>query len=118
MTAAYEPLKTTRLEIVDEGGHVRAVVGDLAPDSSVVGLALFDDDGRERMSLSLAPEGPSISLAVGGNVVLQIGVYDAVPTAFEPGPYIVLTDRDGATALKCHVAPDGSVEFVAPGLDG
>jgi hypothetical protein len=45
-------VRGTRFELVDEAGRVRAVLGDLGspdPDYEVVGLALVDADGRQRV---------------------------------------------------------------------
>lgn len=107
-----EVLSAGRFELVDASGRVRAVVGNLAGVGTEwsPGVALYDAEGHERVSLLLTDAGPVLSFAEGGNVVFEQGVFDRDhPGA---GPFLVLCDRDGQPGWGVRLDPDGRPTFV------
>lgn len=105
-----------RFELVDPQGRVRAVVGDASgeADEWIPGLSLLDEEGRLRATLLVCRGGAVLSFIAEGNVVAELGVGDS-PAAFEPGPYVVLCDANGATAWRANVDRDGQVYITQPG---
>jgi hypothetical protein len=105
-------VRATRVEVVDGDGRVRAVLGDLGspdPTSSVLGFALLDDDGNQRVWLALDATGPNLVFDLGGNAVLTLGVNDPAPDALHVGAYLHVADIDGAAVLGWRIEDDGSV---------
>ena len=95
-----ECVRTSRLEIVDEGGRLRAVLGCLpSPDRTmpVFGLAILDpdDQSRPRTWLSIDRTGPKLVFDLAGNDVLTLGVHDPTDDATRIGAFAVLTDEEG-----------------------
>lgn len=113
-TPTTEPgvVRATRVEVVDEGGRIRAVLGPLDtpnPAAPVFGLALLDGDGRPRVWLSLDATGPAVVFDLAGNNIITLGVNDATPDALHVGGYLHVTDLDGTPVLGWQVEEDGSV---------
>lgn len=114
-TAAEIPsvLRSTRFEVTDEHGIVRAVLGRLPdPDETappVFGLSLLDAEGRGRVWLALWPDGPKLEFTQGGNAAIELGVADPVLDVVRPGAFCHLNDGTGTSRLSWRVAPDGSL---------
>ena len=105
-------VRATRFELVDTLGHVRAILGDLGspdPETTVLGLALLDGDGRQRVWLALDATGPNLVFDLAGNAVLTVGVNDPAPDALHVGAYLHVADIDGTAVLGWRVEDDGSV---------
>ena len=105
-------VRTRRLEIVDDNDRVRVVVGRLGTggrDEAVIGIAVLDGRGSSRVSLSLDACGPALVFGQDGNNVVYLGVDDGETEAANPGPYVELCDREGATAIGWRVDRDGTV---------
>lgn len=105
-------VRATRVEVVDPGGRIRAVLGPLDtpnPASPVFGLALLDDGGRPRVWLSLDPNGPAAVFDLAGNNIITLGVNDPTPDALHVGGYLHVTDVDGTPVFGWQVEEDGSV---------
>lgn len=87
-----ETIRTPGIEIVDNNGRVRAVLGAAAGDT--FGLTLYDEHGSARASFVMVQYGSLLSLSIGGNTALELGAFsdegeDGEP---EPGPYLVMLD--------------------------
>ncbi|HVE45325.1 MAG TPA: hypothetical protein VNA57_01070 [Acidimicrobiales bacterium] len=116
-SAAIECLRTRRVEVVDDHGSVRAVIGDLAGrDADVFGIAIYDASGSERANLALAEGGPLLSFSAHGDDALVIGVDDPGTTAMRPGPYVELISRAGGVAVGWRVDDEsGAVDYESVG---
>lgn len=104
-------VRATRVEVVDPGGRVRAVLGSLDtpnPAMPVFGLALVDEGGRPRVWLSLDDNGPAAVFDLAGNNIITLGVNDPTPDALHVGGYLHVTDLDGTPVLGWQVDEDGS----------
>jgi hypothetical protein len=111
-TTAPGVIRTTRVELVDQDGAVRAVLGQLdSPDprAPVFGLALLDEAGRQRVWLSLDGSGPALVFDLAGNNVITLGVNDPTADALHVGGYLHVADLDGTPVLGWQVEEDGSV---------
>ena len=105
-------VRTTRIELVDEAGRVRAVLGRLdtsEPGTPAFGLALLDEAGCQRAWLTLERDGPVLAFDLAGNCVLTLGVDDPIDEDFRVGAYLHMADRSGNTVLGWHVEEDGVV---------
>ncbi|HVF76291.1 MAG TPA: hypothetical protein VM938_14745 [Acidimicrobiales bacterium] len=114
MTTNHETrsVSVNRIEIVDAGGRVRLVLGDIGnPErpGEVFGVALLDDDGHQRAWLALDHHGPVLGLDRNGNAVLELGVDDGVGEVVRSGPYFHLGDADGRPVVGWQVDDDGVV---------
>jgi hypothetical protein len=104
-------LRVRRIEVVDDRGRTRAVVGDIgaaAQPEQVFGIALVDLDGRHRAWLSLDEHGTVLAFDRTGNTVLELGVDDG-GEAVHPGAYVQLSDVQGRPALGWRVDDAGEV---------
>ena len=111
-TAVPGVVRATRVEVVDPGGRIRAVLGPLDtpnPAAPVFGLALLDEGGRPRVWLSLDATGPAAVFDLAGNNIITLGVNDPTPDALHVGGYLHVTDLDGTPVLGWQVEEDGSV---------
>lgn len=94
--AAAPPVRSSRFELVDTEGRVRAVLGDIWQRGDYTpGLAVFDRRGHERVSVALHPTGPQLSFGLHGNCVLLVGVDDPGSESRPGGAYITLETSDG-----------------------
>lgn len=104
-------IRTRRIEVLDGKGRPRVVLGDLsggAPPEQVFGLALLDQDGRQRAWLAIHDHGATLAFDRVGNTVLELGVDDG-EEAMTPGVYVQFSDDDGRPALGWRVDGDGEV---------
>jgi hypothetical protein len=105
-------VRASRVEVVDEGGEVRAVLGPLEtpdPTTPVFGLALLDPHGRARVWLSVDANGPTQVFDLAGNNIVSLGVNDPTADALHVGGYLHMTDLDGTPVLGWQVEEDGGV---------
>lgn len=95
--------------VTDPRGRTRVLIGDVVPpgDEWRPGVAIYDEDGTERMSLLLGDAGPVLSYAAGRNTGLEVGVIDRHTEGSPPGPYLLAVDRDGDEAWSVRVTDDG-----------
>lgn len=110
-------VRTRRVEVVDEHGVVRAVIGGLVGgEADLFGIAIYDSSGGERATLALTEEGPLLGFSAHGDDALVLGVDDPRTTAMRPGPYLELINRAGDVALGWRVDDEsGTVEFAGMG---
>lgn len=107
-------LRTRRIEIVDECGLLRAVVGELppsrrgAPDKPDFGVVLLDRHGRRRAWFALGSHGPVLGFDEEGNTAVEVGVDDGSGDGVRTGAYLVLNDGTGDLAVGWSVNEDGS----------
>jgi hypothetical protein len=103
-------LRARRLELVDDRGRTRAVLGEMdglgGPDA--IGLTLLDADGRPRAWFHLEASGPLLGFDRAGNDALTLGVVDG-PDASVPGPFVAVSDEAGVPTLVVRVEADGSL---------
>jgi hypothetical protein len=95
-------LRARRFELVDNRGRVRAVLDDVStdPDQYGPGLTLFDEDGRVSIELVvLSAEGPQLSLAAGGNGMVEIEPQTSTPRTRGPNSPIACAPRVVAADL-------------------
>ena len=88
------------------------VVGNLGsadPNTNVLGLALLDQEGRQRLWLALDSTGLNMVFELGGNAVLTFGVNDPAPDALHVGAYLWVSDLDGTNVLGWRIEDGGSV---------
>jgi hypothetical protein len=105
-------ISVERVEIVDDGGRVRLVLGDIGnPDhpGEVFGIALLDDAGRQRAWLALDDSGVALALDRNGNAVVELGVDDGTGEVVRSGAYLHLSDGDGRPMVGWQVDDDGTV---------
>jgi hypothetical protein len=103
-------VRTQRLELVDDEGRVRIVVGNLAPaeeDRYSPGVSLRSAEGDERITLALGDDGPALRFTLAGDDALLVGVDDPSPDTTTTGPYLELLGRSGRVALGWRVSDDG-----------
>ena len=111
------PLRVRRLEVVDEQGRPRAVIGEVGSDGMghpTYGIELVDRLGHSRVSLAVDSTGPVLMFDQGGNNAIYLGVHDEETAAVTPGAYLSLCDSNGDLAIGCRVHLDGSVEIERP----
>lgn len=110
--AQLRPVSTDRVEVVDAGGRVRLVLGDIGhPErpGEVFGVALLDHTGRQRAWLALDDNGPAFGLDRHGNAVVELGVDDGTGDVVRRGAYFHLADADGRPVVGWQVDDDGTV---------
>ncbi len=107
-----EVLRARRFELVDDDGEVRAVLGQ---QGTAYGLTLYGEDPvqgqrslHRRADFAVGHAGPWMEMSLGGNTSLSMGVHDPIAENFYPGPYWVLCDQEGATALEARTDLDGT----------
>jgi hypothetical protein len=112
---AVDLVRSRRVELVDDAGRVRAILGNLGGEEerALFGLALVDDNGRQRVWLSLDENGPALAFDQSGNTAIHLGVNDAAPDATHVGAVLHLCDARGNPALSWRVEDDGSVTMRA-----
>ncbi len=95
----------------DARGRKRVFLGDLVGgnDEYRPGVAIYDEDGSERVALLLGDAGPALSYAVAGDTRLEVGVIDRGGEGTEPGPFITALDADGQVAWTVRMGDDGVV---------
>lgn len=115
--APTDVVRARRFELVDEGGKVRAVLGNLARDTDAdhwPGLVLRNSSGRDRAWLMVHNLGVELAFDLGGNTVAVLEVHDPGAETLNPGVSLTVCDADGAPVLGWHVNPQGDVEFRGP----
>lgn len=104
-------LRTRRIEIVDECGRTRVVVGEVPSptgEKSEFGVVILDHEGRRRAWLTLGQLGPALAFDHAGNASVELGVNDARSEALRTGAYLVLSDRTGGLSIGWWVEDDGT----------
>lgn len=106
-------VRARRVEVVDDRGLVRVLVGNLAGGhAEVFGIGVYDARGGERAALALGEPGPLLSFSLHGDDALVLGVDDPETTAMRPGPYLELLRRSGDVAVGWRVDDEsGAVEI-------
>ena len=109
--AAAEVVEAAGFLVRDARGRKRVFLGDLIGGDSEYhpGVAIYDEDGSERVALLLGDAGPVLSYAVAGDTRLEVGVIDRGGEGTEPGPFVTAMDRDGRVAWSVRVGDDGVV---------
>ena len=103
-------VRTTRLEIVDDAGRVRASFGDAADGAAgydSFGLVLYAPDGKRRAALSIDTTGPTLVFDQHGNNALSMGVDDPATEADPAGPYLSVLDGRGTSVFRVTVSDKG-----------
>lgn len=111
--APLDVLRARRVELVDDLGEARIVLGNLAldvDDDYWPGVAIRSPEGRDRAWLMLHADGVQLEFDMGGNVVAGLGVLDPGGESFDPGARLVLCDADGAVVVGWHISIDGTWE--------
>ncbi|HYD09119.1 MAG TPA: hypothetical protein VEA78_03370 [Acidimicrobiales bacterium] len=111
-------VRTRRLEVVDAGGRVRAVLGPAVVDGGGgegFGLWLRDDGGGARVWLGVDGAGAALAVGRDGTVVAGLGTIDPGPDAVHVGSHVFVADRDGRTAAGWYVHDVSGLHVV--GLD-
>jgi len=104
-------VRARRIEVVDDEGRPRAVVGRLEtpdPADEVFGIALLDAAGRLRLWLALDPTGPKQVFDLRGNIQLALGVNDPTPDALRVGAFLHVNDLDGLPVHSWEVDESGT----------
>lgn len=105
-------VRARRVEVVDDEGRLRAVLGEVARPAQQApsfGLVLYDEHGRARLWAAVEDTGPVLVLDQDGNVGVEVGVHDPNDDTDHVGAYIVLNDADGTPAAGWRVEADGTV---------
>lgn len=104
-TGTPEVVEAPGFMVRDPQGRTRVFIGDLSgtDDAWRPGVAIYDEQGTERVSLLLGSEGPVLSYAEGGDTCLEIGVVDRHGEGTVPGPYLVALGEGGETAWTVRV---------------
>jgi hypothetical protein len=102
-----EVVRARRIELVDDHGRVRAVVGELAHDEAggegSFGFGVFDTGARLRAWFALEPSGPLLVFDQEGNIALQLGVNDPEPDGLHPGAHLFLASADGEPRIGWRI---------------
>jgi hypothetical protein len=109
---APEVVEAPGFTVTDPQGRTRLFLGDLSgPDDAWrPGLAVYDEDGTERVSLLLGDAGPVLSYAADdGDTRLEAGVVDPHSEGTMPGPFLVVVGPNGETAWSIRVNDEGLV---------
>jgi len=95
----HEVLRAKRVELVDDEGRVRAVLGPVHREEgqAVLGLSLHDESG-ERAWFTTGPSGPDLGMARDGDEVVLLGVVEG-PGIVIDGPRFMLLDRRGVPCV-------------------
>lgn len=106
-----ETVEAAAFVVTDPLGRRRVFIGDLAPEGEPwrPGVAIYDEDGSERVSLLLGDVGPVLSYAADGDTRLELGVVDPHRGGTEPGPFLVVVGPEGETAWSVGVNDQGLV---------
>lgn len=99
MTKGTEPVRTTRLEVVDRDGRPRVVIGALTDDTDMVGVSVRDAAGLERLYLVADEQTCEAGVTGAGNNLAGVMVDNAANLA------VFLASPDG-TLL--HTWPEGA----------
>ena len=114
---SFHPVTDNRLEIVDEAGVLRLVVGalDTEPERSpAYGLSIRGSDGAEHVSLSVTDEGASLVFVRAGNIALHLGVDDTGDPDELAGAFITIADARGVPVLEVTADDSGGLEIRTP----
>ena len=104
-------VRTRRVEIFDDCGLLRMVVGELAAGAGEkpdFGVVILDPQGHRRAWLTLGKLGPGLTFDQGGNAGVELGVNDATQEAMHTGAYLVLSDHSGGLSIGWWVEDDGT----------
>lgn len=107
-----EVVEAPGFTVTDPQGRTRLFIGDLSGPGGDLwrpGIAIYDEDGSERVSLLLGDAGPVLSYATGGDTRLEVGVVDRHGEGTMPGPYLIALGRNGETAWSVRVDDEGLV---------
>lgn len=108
--ATAEVVEAAGFMVRDARGRKRVFLGDLTRGEGYVpGVAIYDEDGSERVALLLGDAGPVLSYAVAGDTRLEVGVIDRGGEGTDPGPFVTALDGDGRVAWSVRVGDDGTV---------
>lgn len=109
MTRPPEPGVQQQIQIADESGAVRVVLGLLdsrtEPSSRAYGVSVRDVNGDERITLSVDDDGASLVFVRNGNIAIQLGVDDAHVHGDHAGAFVTLADDRGVPLL--YLAAEG-----------
>jgi hypothetical protein len=106
-----ETVEAPAFVVTDPSGRRRVFIGDLGSEGEPwrPGVAIYDEDGSERVSLLLGDVGPVLSYAEDGDTRLELGVVDLDRGGTEPGPFLVVVGPEGETAWSVRVNDQGLV---------
>lgn len=106
-----ETVEAPAFVVTDPLGRRRVFIGDLGSEGEPwrPGVAIYDEDGSERVSLLLGDVGPVLSYAADGDTRLELGVVDPDRGGTEPGPFLVVVGPHGETAWSVRVNDQGLV---------
>lgn len=84
MAEVSDVIRTRRLEVVDERGRVRVVLGFIGRgEGPIFGVAIQDESGRGRVWMLHDGAAAEVGLDHGGNVVAALSVADnGTPSLF------------------------------------
>lgn len=105
-------VRARRVEIVDEAGRVRAVLGEIEGghvDPPTIGLGLYTEAGERRASIAMDESGAWVVLELAGNALVQLGVNEVESDAFDTRAFIHLSAADGSPLVRWRVADDGTL---------
>ena len=114
-------VRTRRVEVVDERGRPRLVLGDIGnPErpGEVFGIAVVDPAGHHRAWLALDDSGAALVFDRTGNAVAELGVDDGTGEALMTGAYFHLCDLDGRPVVGWRVDDDGEATVRTGGGEG
>jgi hypothetical protein len=114
---ASEVVQARRFEVLDEGGHVRVVLGQTGSGRAgveAIGLELCEPGGSPRLAVLLTEFGPSVTVMAAGNVVAAFGHDDPHAEVIGSGAFLQLMTSEGAPAVLWRVLSDGLVHDERP----
>lgn len=111
--APREVVQARRLEIVDDEGRVRAVLGMTETSGSEpVECSFRDPSGQEIVLIRLDDDGASLSLSFRGDVVVHLGVHGPGSDAHGVRSFLHLAGDGGIAGVGWRVSPTGGVDEV------
>lgn len=113
--ALPELIQARRLELLDDDGNARIVLGDLArysDDGYWPGLVIRSPEGRDRVRLMLHSTGVDLEFERNGNIVAVLGVLDPAGESPDPGVRLVMCDPGSTPVVGWRVYDDGTWERV------
>jgi hypothetical protein len=109
-------VRTQRLEVVDDEGRVRVVIGNLAGEAEegcFPGVSLRTEEGTPRAELVVTDDGPALTFSLAGHDVLVAGVDDPDLAMARGGPYVELLHHSAQVAAGWRLAGDEVLEWKA-----
>lgn len=103
-------LRAQRLEVLDDSGRIRMVVGGLGrsePGGELVGLEVRDANERPRITVAVSDDGAWMLVDLEGNARVHFGVNDPGSDAVGARTFFYVCGEEGAPVAGWRVDEGG-----------